>query len=201
MTESVSTQDPRLAELLEHLGEVGPGGELTRLAVMAEKARQRLDEADRLRAELGRAARAAEELETRVADSMFARGESSEHKKALEDQLVDVRARAALSSSSGSEASLRRQFREKQAQLRDYERDIAEDRARFETMRQAARDKAREVRQIRDAISRHLEMLGSLLDGAEADVLAGGSVGGPSVAVVRGRRPARRVIRRIRRRR
>ena len=201
MTEITSTQDPRLAELLEHRGEVGPDGEPTRLAVMAEKARQRLGEAERLRAELGRATREAEELETRVADSMFAAGESSRHKKVLEDQLVDVRARAALSSSSGGGASFRRQYREKEKRLREYQRGTAEDGERFETMKQAARDKAREVKQLREAISRHLAMLGSLLDGAETDALAGGRAGGPSVAVARGRRPGRRVIRRIRRRR
>ena len=200
MTESISTRDPRLVELLERRGEVGADGEPTRLAVMAEKARQRLDDAERLRAELDKAAREAEELETRVADSMFAAGESSEHKKVLEDQLVDVRARAALSSSSGGGASLRRQYREKEERLKDFQRDTAEDRARFETMKQAARDKAREVRQLREAISRHLEMLGSLLDGAETDALGGGRSGGSSVGVARGRRPGRRVIR-IRRRR
>lgn len=200
MTESISTRDPRLVELLERRGEVGADGEPTRLAVMAEKARQRLDEAERLRAELDKAAREAEELETRVADSMFAAGESSEHKKVLEDQLVDVRARAALSSSSGGGASFRRQYREKEERLRDFQRDTAEDRARFETMKQAARDKAREVRQLREAISRHLELLGSLLDGAETDALGGGRAGGSSVGVARGRRPGRRVIR-IRRRR
>ena len=201
MTENISNQDPRLAELLEHRGQVGPDGEPTRLAVMAEKARRRLDEAERLRAELGKAAREAEELETRVADNMFAAGESSKHKKVLEDQLVDVRARAALSSSSSGGASLRRQYREKEERLREYQRDTAADGARFEMMKQAARDKTREVRQLREAISRHLQMLGSLLDGAETDALGGGRAGGPSVAVARGRRPGVRVIRRIRRRR
>ena len=199
MAESISTQDPRITDLLEHRGELTPDGEPTRLALMAERARRHLDDVERLRAELSVATRETQELETRVVDSEEFEQRGGKHKEVLVDQLIDVRARAALSSSSGAGASLRRQYSEKQSLLKEYERDTAEQGERLERLKRAARDKARQVKRIRESISRQLGLLESVLGGVETGVPVGGQGGAPSAG--RARRPGRRVIRRIRRRR
>ena len=200
MVESTETQDPRIADLLEHRGELNPDGEPTHLAAVAEKVLRRLDDVEHLRAELSEAAREAQELEAQAADREAHAGAGDKHRRVLVDQMVDVRARAALSSSSsGGSASLRRQYRDAKTRLEEYERDTGEDGARLEAIRQAARDKTRQVKQTRESISRHLGVLDSLLDGVDTAMPAGNGASAPKVS--RARRPGRRVIRRVRRRR
>jgi len=211
VAENTLTQDPRIAELLEHRGELSPDGEPTRRAVMAEKARRHLDDVERLRAELHTVTREADELETRLANREAFEADDGEHKEVLVDQLIDVRTQAALSSSSGISAGLRRQYREKRAQLKEYDRDTEEERTRVEMIRQAALDKAREVKQIRESISRRLAVLDSFLDSADTAGAARETASAPSAGRIRHlanapttgrvRRPTRRVVRRIRRRR
>ena len=211
MVENILTRDPRIAELLEHRGKLGPDGAQTRLAVMAEKARCHVDDIERLRSELSTATREAEDLETQLANGEAFKGEGSEHKNVLIDQMIDVRAQAALSSSFGVSAGLRSQYHEKRARIEEYERDAAEEATRIEMVRLVARDKAREVKQVRESISRRLAVLDSLLEGAEtAAPNASGGGASPMVdsrrlavapPVGHGRRSTRHVIRRIRRRR
>jgi len=200
VVESIDTQDPRVADLLEHRGELNPDGEPTRLAAVAEKVLRRLDDVEHLRVELSKATREAQELDAQVAAREAYAGAGDKHRGVLVDQMVDVRARAALSSSSsGGSANLRRQYRDAKTRLEEYDRDTGEDGARLEAMRQAARDKTRQVKQIRESISRHLGVLDSLLDGVDTAMPTGNGAGAPTMS--RARRPGRRVVRRVRRRR
>jgi len=165
----------------------------------AEKARRHLDEVERLRADLDRATQEAEAVETVMADRLTFVEQGGRHREAIENDLADLRARTALASSAGAIAGFQRRYREKQTLLKEYERDVAEEAARLDTLRHAAREKARMVKQIREAISRHLALLSSLVEGTEAPAAPARLAEAPLVGAPG--RPVRRVVRRIRRRR
>ena len=200
LTQSAQMEDPRIADLLEHQGELGSDGRPTRLAMTAERVCGLLDEIDQLRGQLRKLTAEVEKLETQLAGHEVFDAQGTRHRDHLMNEMLDVRARAALATSASASASLLRQYREKQANLAEYESDSAEDGGRLETLRKAGRDKARDVKRTRELIARRLETLNSFLDKAEvATAPPGRATAAPRAA--RGRRPARRVIRRVRRRR
>jgi hypothetical protein len=59
--------DPRIQELLEHYGKVGPDGQPTRLAQFAQKVKEYMVEVEALRAQLERSAAEISDMEQRVA--------------------------------------------------------------------------------------------------------------------------------------
>ncbi|GEM_PF-886173 len=155
--------DPRIRELLEHMGKVGPDGQPTRLAQFAQKVEEYMVEIEGLRAGLEQSATEISEMEQRVASTETHVKERESVRMDLAYEVQDVAVRSAMAGTSAGAAGLLRQVEEKRAQLADFDKVHGGEKTRLERMKISLSTRRAVIRKDRDLIALRLNTIEALL--------------------------------------
>jgi chromosome segregation ATPase len=181
--------DPRVEQILEHIGKVDRQGNPTELALVAARVQAHISAVDELREELEQSEGGIMDVENRAQVLAESLGERSKHRADLQYDAQDTAVRAALSGSSAGAAQLRRQATRKRQNIAEFEKDFAEDQKRLEHAKDTLRSRQSRIKQIRDQIARRMNTVDTLLQRAD---VAWPAEAGASARRNSGARPVRR---------
>lgn len=159
--------DPRVEEILEHLGATDPQGDPTELAMVAARVRDHMNAVEDLREELGEVESGIQEVENRAQVLAESLGERAKHRADLQYEAQDTAVRAALSGSSAGAAQLRRQAGQKRQNIAEFEKDFADDQKRLDHAKETLRSRQSRIKLIRDQIARRMNTMDTLLQRAD----------------------------------
>ncbi|MEX0761484.1 MAG: hypothetical protein WD208_05130 [Dehalococcoidia bacterium] len=160
--------DERVTELLQHADETDEHGNPTRRAQVAALTRPHLAEIEKIKGKLAESS--AETLKLEAEETSFAERLADESGRTtdLVHEAQDEMIRTVLSEPAGESAAEPPRDRDGRQSVREFERKLAEDHQRLDSIRTRLRDKRKEVDRTRELMTRRLNILNSLIDSVDS---------------------------------
>ncbi len=161
--------DPRIEELMEFIDSVDGNGEPTALALMARRVESHLKVVEELKEELASEHKPVAELEARASNLSQSLAERESMRDQIQEEAQTAAVKASVASTTARAAALRKTAEEKQNALSQFDKDLEEEQLRYRRAIRALESKQKQLTQVREQISRRMNILDALVQRAEME--------------------------------